>query len=67
MNKISKEEEEKLSKKRLIGEMIQGPEGLDTSSGKWDCPDIFLILCAIICFFRGILSTGGLTGIKDRS
>ena len=64
MNKISKEEIEKLPK---ITEMIQVPEWLDTSSDKADCPDIFLVLCAIICFFRGIFSTGGLTGIRDRS
>ena len=45
--------------------MIQGLEGLSTSSGNSDCLDIFLILCAIICFFRGILLTGG--GVRQAS
>ena len=38
--------------------MFQGLEALDTSSGKLDCLDLFLNLCAILCFFRGVVPTG---------
>ena len=44
--------------------MIQGLDWLDTSRCNSDFLDIFLIFCAIICFFCGIPLTGCSKGIR---